>query len=355
MSRTPQSPSTRAPLGWRAVPALVAGLTLLLVAMLTAFELPAVHSGPHKVPIAVAGPQRAAAPLAEKLDRARPGAFDISLVDDARTAQQRIDDREIYGAVVVGGTPGTAPEVLVAGAASPPVAATLRGLAPALAPTPAGATAAVRDLHPLPAADPNGVGLSAGALPLVLGGYLAAILIVTLLRAPAQRAATAFGFALTGGFALTALLRYGFDVIGGNYLLTSLAVAFSTAATCWTIMGLRALLGGPGLGLGAAMMIFLGNPLSGLAGGPEWLPSGWGTFGQFLPPGAGGTLLRSMAFFDGAGSARALLVLAAWLAGGLALFAYGTRRGEPGARPDGGPADPRASEREEPAAQVSTP
>ncbi|MER6386458.1 hypothetical protein [Streptomyces sp. NPDC001250] len=338
---------------------LVVGLTALLVAMLTAFVLPAVNSGPHKVPIAIAGPERAAALLAEKVDRARPSAFDISLVDDARTVRQRIDDREIYGAVVLGNAPGTPPEVLVASTASPPIAATLRALAPALAPAPAGAQVAVRDLHPLPAADPNGVGLSAGALPLVLGGYLAAILIVTLLRAPAQRAATAFGFALTGGFVLTAVLRYGFDVIDGNYPLTSLAVAFSTAATCWTIMGLRAVLGAPGLGLGAAMMIFLGNPLSGLAGGPEWLPSGWGTFGQFLPPGAGGTLLRSMAFFDGTGSGRALLVLAAWLAFGLALFVYGSRHGEPGPRPDGDLADRQSSGRKDhpetaPAQEVPT-
>ncbi|MFD0383708.1 hypothetical protein ACFQ2B_19285 [Streptomyces stramineus] len=184
----------------------------------------------------------------------------------------------------------------------------------------------MHDLHPPTADDPNGVGLTAGALPLVLGGYLAAMLIVTLLRDPAQRAVTAFGFSLIGGFALAALLQYAFGVTRGNYGLTSLAIAFSTAATCWAIMGLRALLGGAGLGLGAAMMILLGNPLSGLAGGPEWLPAGWGTFGQYLPPGAGGTLLRSVAFFDGSGSVHATAVLACWLVGGLALFVYGSRR-----------------------------
>ncbi|MBD0741115.1 hypothetical protein [Streptomyces sp. CBMA152] len=324
-AKTADAEST-APDGWRKVPILVVGLTALLVAMLTAFALPAINSGPHKVPIAVVGPDAAAEKIAGQLEKAKPGGFRIRTLPDAEAARERIDDRDIYGAVVVGATPGAKPEVLIATTASPTIATTLRTLARALDPATAESGVVVRDLHPPMADDPNAIGLSAGALPLVLGGYLAAAAIVTLLREPAQRAATAFGFSIAGGFALTALLQYGFGVTNGNYALTSLAVTFSTAATCWTIMGLQAVLGGAGLGLGAAMMIFLGNPLSGLAGGPEWLPTPWGTFGQFLPPGAGGTLLRSTAFFDGSGSMRALIVLSCWLLGGLALFVLGSRR-----------------------------
>jgi hypothetical protein len=36
--------------------------------------------------------------------------------------------------------------------------------------------------------------------------------------------------------------------------------------------------------------------------------------GQLLPPGAGGNLLRSTGFFDGAGGAEHLTVLAVWAA-----------------------------------------
>lgn len=49
--------------------------------------------------------------------------------------------------------------------------------------------------------------------------------------------------------------------------------------------------------------MLLGNPLSGLARGPHWLPNGWATLGQLLPPGASGSLLRANAFFDGTGVA----------------------------------------------------
>ncbi len=324
----PSKPASDAPAlsGWRKVPVLVVGLTALLVAMLTAFALPAVNSGPHKVPIAVAGPQQAAAAVAGRLEHVRPGAFRVTVVPDAEAARARIDDRDAYGAVVLPAAPGARPQMLVATTASPLIAAALRTLAPLLDPASAHSGVTVTDLHPPTAGDPYAVGLSAGALPLVLGGYLAATLIVLLVHGAAQRAVAAFGFSLAGGFALTALLRYGFGVIDGHYAATSLAVAFSTAATCWTIMGLRAVLGNAGLALGAAAMIFLGNPLSGLSGGPEWLPPGWGTFGQYLPPGAGGTLLRSTAFFHGSGSAHALVVLTCWLLGGLALFTYGTLR-----------------------------
>ena len=72
-------------------------------------------------------------------------------------------------------------------------------------------------------------------------------------------------------------------------------------------------------------MFLIGNPISGVASAPEMLPTGWGTLGQMLPPGAGGSLLRSTAFFDGAAAAGPVLILAAWLAAGLVLAALGRR------------------------------
>jgi len=65
--------------------------------------------------------------------------------------------------------------------------------------------------------------------------------------------------------------------------------------------------------------------VSGLTSAPELLPQPWGAVGQLLPPGATGTLLRSVAFFDGAGGAVAAWVLGAWAAGGLLLAAIAGR------------------------------
>jgi hypothetical protein len=79
------------------------------------------------------------------------------------------------------------------------------------------------------------------------------------------------------------------------------------------------------------------QPAFGLASAPEMLPSGWGAPGQLLPPGAAGTALRSVAFFDGAGAGRPLLVLSCWFVGGLLLCRLGalhgrSRRGVQGRR-----------------------
>jgi hypothetical protein len=89
---------------------------------------------------------------------------------------------------------------------------------------------------------------------------------------------------------------------------------------------LGALLGPAGVGLAALVVFVVGNPLSAVASAPELLPQPWGAVGQFLPPGAGATLLRSTAYFDGAGGATVAWTLAAWAVAGIALLIIGRRR-----------------------------
>lgn len=69
--------------------------------------------------------------------------------------------------------------------------------------------------------------------------------------------------------------------------------------------------------------MLIGNPFSGLTSAPELLPTWAGVTGQYFPPGAGGNLLRSAAFFDGAGAGHHLTVLAGWAAAGLILVIVG--------------------------------
>ena len=56
------------------------------------------------------------------------------------------------------------------------------------------------------------------------------------------------------------------------------------------------------------------------------LPSGWGALGQWLPQGATATLLRSTAFFDGAGATTAIVVLTCWAVAGAALIVIAAAR-----------------------------
>jgi len=63
--------------------------------------------------------------------------------------------------------------------------------------------------------------------------------------------------------------------------------------------------------------VLVGNAWSGISSAPEMLPKPLGLIGQLIPPGAGGNLLRSTAFFDGAGATGHLIVLAVYAAVGL--------------------------------------
>ena len=318
--------ATQAPLAadtgpspWPTVARAVILLTASISVLLIAFAWPSVRSSVHDVPIAVAGPAAAVDQVSAALDQRLPDGFDITEVADTAAAEQLIRDREVYGAIDL--SSGT-PQVIIASAASAAVAQTLQGIATGLNQAQAQGTStavAVRDLAALPADDPRGAGLAAGALPLVMGGLLAALLLTRLVHGTARQITGALAFAITSGLAVAAILQFWLGSLGGSYPANSGAIALTIAATSLSILGLASLLGYVGFGIGAAAMMLIGNPLSGTATAPEMLPGWSGTLGQLLPPGAGGQLLRSTAFFGGHSTTHSVIVLVTWLALGVVL------------------------------------
>jgi hypothetical protein len=309
---------------WGHVAGAVLGLTVLLSVLLTAFAWPAANSEPREVPLAVAAPAPVAAPVEQGLAAGAGGeAFDVTRVADRAAAVAAIENREVYGALAVG---PSGVDMLTASAASPVVAQMLGQVAGRLPADPAAGPPTVTDVVPLPADDPRGAGLAAGSLPLVLGGIAAAAVLTLRVQGTGRRLAGALGFAVAGGLAMTAILQFWLGSLEGSYWTNSAVVALAIGATATVVLALERLFGLAGLGLGAVVMLLLGNPLSGIASAPELLPAGWGAFGQLLPPGAAGTALRSVAFFEGAGAGTALLVLGCWLVAALVLFAVPVRR-----------------------------
>lgn len=312
-----------------AVPLLVAALTALLV---VAFAWPSARSGPRDVPLVVAGPPAATAPVVQQLQATWPGAFDVREVPDEQAARKALAEREAYGALVLIG-PGQPPVLLTASAAGPAVAQLLTGAAVSTTSTggtPAGA-ARVVDVAPAGDGDPRGGGLAAAALPLALGGMLTGLLSVTLLSGVRARLTAVALSAVAGAATATGLLHGWLGVLpddpsAGRWWASAGLLSLLVGAVATTLVGLHGLAGRAGLGLGAATMFALGNPLSAAASAPELLPDGWGTLGQLLPPGAGISGLRGTAFFDGAGTTRPLVVLSSWLAAGLLLLAVAALR-----------------------------
>src|SRR5882757_1442817 len=245
-------------------------LTAILTVLLIAFAWPSSRSEPRDLPLAVAGPQAAVSQVSGMLEQRSPGAFDVHPVTDRAAAVQAIEDRDVYGAIVLDQPQSV--EVLTASAGGPAVAQILAQMPAQLAAQQPGLTTKVTDVVPLPADDPRGAGLAAGALPLVLGGILAAVLLVQLVQAGIRRIIGALAFSITGALALTAVLQYWLGSLEGHYLVNAGVIAMSVAATSLTLLGLEWLIGTPGIGLGSAIMMLLGNPLSGLTSAPEMLP-----------------------------------------------------------------------------------
>ncbi|GMA34078.1 ABC transporter permease [Demequina litorisediminis] len=300
----------------RTIGGLAVGLSLLLSVMLLCFGLPAINSEPRDVPLAIVGDEATVGALESTLDAAQGGAFDVMAVTDAAAAEQSIRDREVYGALIPGSDGLT---VDVASAASPTVAAALTAMGQAVA-AQAGVEVTVNDVVPTSEDDPKGVGLSAGALPIALGGFMAGVATTLVIRGTRQRLVTMATFGVVAGLAMTAILEFAFGTLTGNFWASAAAATLGIVATGMTVLGLESLLGKPGIAIGAVLVVLLGNPLSGLTSAPELLPRPWGTIGQLLPPGATGTLLRNVAFFDGAAIAQPLMVLCSWLAIGVVLL-----------------------------------
>ncbi|MGV9709549.1 hypothetical protein ACWDTI_02635 [Gordonia sp. NPDC003424] len=326
-SAEPDPSRTRAQGENKKIPLLVLGLTVLLGIMLMAFSLPAVHSGANGIPLGVVGPAPAVSALESKAD-----GFDITEYADEAAASDAILHRDIYGALVL--APNGDVHTVVATAASTTVATMIEKIGDNLAAAHHG-TNTVIDVKSFPAEDPRGAGLAAGALPMALGGWIGAVVIMMLIHTFRGRLIAVISFAVVGGLGLTAVLQFVVGTFDGNYWLTSLAAMLGIAATAMAVLGLRELLGGLGLGIAAILLILLGNPLSGLAGAPEALPTPWGFIGQLLPPGATGSLLRGVVFFDGNGTQHAIIVLLCWLVVGSTLFGIAEWRNRNRPEPDG--------------------
>lgn len=313
-------PTSRRPGGQTA--AIVVGLTVAVALMLLAFLTPAIHSGARDLPLAVSGPAPVVAKVTAALDQQRPGAFAVTTYDAPDRVVDALRHREAIGGISLG-TDGVT--IRTAGAAGAPYAASLQALGAGLAAS--GQKVSYQDVVPLTTKDPAGSGLAALALPLIFGGMASAVLLATRVRGSGTlRVAASLTFAVLAGLTATAILQYGFGSIDGNYLATAGAVSLGIAAISLTILGLESALGFAGLGLGALLLLFIANPLSGFATGWWWLPQPWGLIGQYLPVGAAGTLIRSTAFFGGAGAGRALVVLVCWALAGLVLSLVPTRR-----------------------------
>lgn len=302
----------------RRLVAVVVLVPLLAALALWAFAWPAARTAPRDLPLGVAGPSAAAAQVEKQLERKR-GAFEIHRYADEAAARDAIEDRTVYGAVVV--TP-QGPELLTASAASPTVAQLLQQ-AVARQAAAHGAQLHTVDVVAAPASDPRGAALNASVLPLALAG-IAAGSVVTMTGLRGVRAVAALiGAAAPVGAAAAGVAHSWLGVLTGSWWAEAGVLGLATLAVSAAVAGLAALFGRAGLGIAAGTVMLFGNPFSGAPSAPQMLPEPVGTIGQWLPPGASATLLRSVSFFDGAAATGPALTLSWWALLGLGAVLLG--------------------------------
>jgi hypothetical protein len=324
ISDASRPPAAAAATPWSRMGLIAGGPALLVGLLVMLFSWPAAESGPRDVPIVVVGTQESAAGLEADLEAAVPDGFDVEEVTDRERARSLIADRDVYGALTV--EPDGSVGAMTAPAGGPAVAELLRGVADYLSDASTGAQSApVEKVVPLPVDDPRGSGFTATVLPLMIGGMVIGIAMSFLVTGVARRMLAVALAAVAAGVSTCLVTHTWLGILEGSFWASAGAISLGIGAVAATIAGLTSRIGPPGIGLGAVVMFLFGNSLSGVASSPALLPEGWATVGQLLPPGATGSLLRSVAYFDGAAGLGPALVLACWVALGTLVAAFSAR------------------------------
>lgn len=339
--------------------ALIATTAVTLV--LLAFMWPSYSSSVQNLPVTISGTEQATRPIESKLTGG--GQFEVTRVADRAEAVDSIRRHDSYGGIVV---TGRRIEVLTASAASPVVSQALSGVAQGMLVQLQGQALAqasgsqdgsrsaatspqvvVTDVVPLSQDDPRGTVLGVAGLPMTMGGMIGGILISLLVVGHWRRAAAILAYGVVASLVLTLVLHAWFGALTGNFALEWLVVGLSLIATASIIVGFQGLIGPPGIGVGAIITMFIGNPLSSAAAPPEFLPWHWGTIGQWFVPGATSALLRLTSYFPDAPTARYWWALILWAAIGMALLLFGHFRDQQAIALSSGlePDEPAADER----------
>lgn len=369
--------ATRPHTRWRfAVLFGIAGALIVGVVVL-AFVWPVATAKARDLPVGIAGPAAQVGGLKSAVAKQSSDPFDFVPVDSRTDAVRRIRERRLDGAVLLGGSP----EVLTSSAASTVSNQALRGVASALQsrissgvesaliaklqqsgraiaalqqevaalragrPVPAaggigagassGASASttpptvrVTDVVALSSHDSTGAGLTAASFPLVLGGMLGGVLVSFLVVGPVRRIVALLVYGVVAGAIVTLVLQTWFEILQRDWLLNAAAFGLAMVATASVVSGFNAVLGSPGIAVGAVISLLIGNPISGAALPSQFIAGPWGTVGQYFVPGAASSLVRSLSYFPDADVTTQWLVLGAWTVGGFLLTIVGHFRSQ---------------------------
>src|SRR5262245_41858907 len=183
----------------------------------------------------------------------------------------------------------------------------------------------VETVKPLPSSDPLGAVPGLLLLPLLIGGYFAAVLVFKATHGVAAapwRAAILVGYALAGAVLTDLIAGPGIGAYSNSHFWPLLPCFWLiTSAVALTAAAIQGLVGRAGTLVVAVLFIFLGG--AGAGGfGTYLLPVYWRNIGVTLPPQNAVTLLNHVIYYGGNNITTPLVVLFLYAAAGAALIGY---------------------------------
>jgi len=313
---------------------------MILVALIVRVDfqdfIPGLESRPpREIPVAVVGPKPEVSIVRDALNGPSSHPFAATINPSRENAMNDLADRKV-SAVLVLGDDGKH-ELLTSSATNPLESKRVSTEAKKILAL-SGQSVRVSDVNPNGANDPRGAGATRlGAGWVVLGVILAGLLgLVFGARSKAKRLVrlrfVGLGVgAITAGVFGAILSEFVYGKLHAPVIELAVLGSLVVAAVGAVTMALIAWFGAFGLVLAATVMIGMGLP--GAIG--VWplssMDSVWSTTLAWLPPGASAWAIRGLAYFDGRGIERVVVMMIGWLVIGylLTLLAVKTNDDDP--------------------------
>ena len=299
---------------------IVAGL--LLLGTLLGLIGTAIHDPkPHDIAVGLVGPAQATSQVSGAFAQNAPGTFAFTTYSSESDARAAIDSRAVDGALIIG---ELGPKLIVAGAAGDTSVGVMTAAFTNVFQA-QGAKLQVETVHPFAGGDAHGLVLFFVIVAVIISTLVAQVAFFALAphAGAGARVAVIAGYAVLAGPAAMGLADWIIGGFGTDLVAAMALISLASAAVGSVVAGSIRLLGAPGIGLSVLVMVLLDLVSSGGPGGSQILPDFYRALSPWMPAPQLFSALRGALYFGGSGVTAPVIVLAAWLAGGLVLLAIG--------------------------------
>lgn len=279
---------------------------------------------PHRIPVAVTGPQ-----LATKVQHGLGDSIDVRRVDSAGEARDALRHRDVVAALDTEHR-GKALKLDVASANGLSTTTTVTKIVTAYAKG-ADQRVTVSDVVPLDRYDSRGLAGFYVSFGVTLSGFVLAqnVLGLSNLLHLRHRFTLMTAFSAASGLVAAAIAGPILGSVPAPFLPLAFVLALLAAAAAFTTKMLGTYLGPIGVPVATLLLLTIGNSTSGATIGPDLMPGGARAVSALLPPGAAVRAVADLSYFEGSHVVAPLATLTLWAAGAALLLANRTHRKAP--------------------------